>query len=72
MKKELIIPEFLWEKVSGFPESSYGVNKVKLVLKNGSIVPGIYLAWGNEICKTENNMEIDFTVDDVIDVINDK
>jgi hypothetical protein len=43
------LPERFRDKVSGFPESSYGVSLVTLVLDDGTKMRHVRIAWGEEI-----------------------
>lgn len=60
------------EKIEQMPESSYGANKIKVILKNGSVFSDVYVAWGKEIVKIGTRLvtadEIPFNVDDIVDV----
>lgn len=53
------------------PEYSYGVNKVKVQLKNGDVFRNVYVAWGFEIVKFGKSTIIPFNAEDVVDVKND-
>lgn len=54
------------------PESSYGAHKIKVILKNGTVIRDVYVAWGSEVVKIGKKMvsavEIPFDVDDIVDV----
>ena len=47
----LALPQKFADKTIGFPESSYGANRVTLVLADGRRVHEVFLAWGTEIVK---------------------
>lgn len=70
----LSLPERLIDKTIGFGESSYGVNRVTLILADGRRIHEVFLAWGHEIVKIGNRAvslpnELDFQLADVVDVI---
>ncbi len=73
---ELDLPENLCEKTCGFPEYSYGANKVTLLLADGRRVQHVLLAWGRTIVKIENKMiekseDLPFSIEDITDVISE-
>ena len=43
------LPEKFRDRVSEFPEQSYGVNLVTLILDDGTRIPQVRIAWGGEI-----------------------
>lgn len=45
------LPAHLADKVATFPESSYGATLVTLVLKNGTRIPHVHVAWGLHVIK---------------------
>jgi hypothetical protein len=45
------LPGSLADKAASFPESSYGVSLVTLVLKSGKRVPHVHVAWGSQVIK---------------------
>ena len=70
------LPEQLQEKTNAMPESSYGANKVTLVLKDGRRIQHVFLAWGSKIVKIETKMierddELSFKMEDITDVISE-
>jgi hypothetical protein len=73
---EFDLPEYLCEKTYGFPEHSYGANKVTLLLNDGRRVQHVLLAWGRTIVKIKEKKiekveDLPFIVKDVIDVISE-
>ncbi len=67
------IPECLSEKAAQFPESSYGANKVRLKLLDGSEIEEVILAWGKEIIRIgnkqiENKRDLPFSINQIVDV----
>lgn len=70
----LQLPEGLLEKTHDMPESSYGANRVTLILNNGRQIPNVFLAWGKEIIKIGDKMiktdnDLDFKPEDIKDII---
>jgi len=70
------IPNNLSDKAASFPESSYGVNRVTLVLGDGRKVNEVYLAWGKEIVKIRNRSiksmeDLNFDITKIVDVISE-
>ena len=45
------LPDYLSEKVASFGESSYGVTLIALVLKDGTRIPGVHVAWARTVIK---------------------
>jgi hypothetical protein len=70
----LSLPDRLADKTIGFPESSYGANRVTLVLGDGRRVREVFLAWGRDIVKVGSKAisrpeDLDFRITDIIDVV---
>lgn len=73
---EFDLPEYLCEKTQGFPEYSYGANKVTLLLNDGRRVQHVFLAWGRTIVKIkekkiEKDEDLPFKIKDIVDVISE-
>ena len=72
----LTLPQKLAEKSMGFPESSYGANRVTLVLADGRRIPEVFLAWGTEIVKIGTRAvaapeDLSFELGDIVDVVSE-
>jgi len=72
----LTLPQKLADKTVGFPESSYGANRVTLVLADGRRISEVFLAWGTEIVKVGARAvatpeDLSFAVTDIVDVISE-
>lgn len=72
----LALPNDLAAKAAGFPESSYGANRVTLVLADGRRVPAVSLAWGREIVKIGSRSvvgakDLGFELSDIADVVSE-
>ncbi|HEY3932203.1 MAG TPA: hypothetical protein VGM58_07520 [Verrucomicrobiae bacterium] len=72
----LLIPEQIADKAIGFPESSYGANRVTLILADGRRVHEVFLACGREIVKIGNKAvshsdELGFKLSDIVDVVSE-
>jgi hypothetical protein len=61
----------LKDKVLEMPEYRQGVNKVKVRLKDGTVVNNVYIAWGHEIVKVKDSDKIPFDARDIVDIEND-
>ena len=48
------LPENLEEKVATFGESSYGATLVTLVLKDGTRIYKVHIAWGKHVVKASD------------------
>jgi hypothetical protein len=46
-----------------------GANRVALVLKNGTIIDDVILAWGEEVVRVGGAEPQNIPVDDIVDVI---
>ena len=63
------LPEFIKNKILELPEYSYGVNRVTLVLDDGSTYDEVYIGWGEEIIKVGNQKGVPFDPARVVKVI---
>jgi hypothetical protein len=54
---EFNLPSNLSEKVGSFGESSYGVTILTLVLKDGTRIPHVHVAWGRNVIKATGAAE---------------
>jgi len=69
----LSLPDQLADRVASFPESSYGANRVTLILGDGRRVHEVFLAGGREIVKiggraVSHSDELGFQLADIVDV----
>ena len=62
------LPEFLSDKVAEAPESSYGVAKVAVVLKDGRRFTDVEVSWDLKVLRCRGSTAIPFSGQDVIDV----
>jgi len=51
------LPAHLADKVATFGESSYGAALITLVLKNGTRIPHVHVAWGLHVIKATGSEE---------------
>ena len=56
------------DQIAEMPECSYGVNKVTVVLDDGTEFRDVYVAWGEEIIKVGNSKTIPFDPGKVVRV----
>ena len=66
-----MISQKLKDKVLEMPEYRQGVNKVWVRLKDGTIHHNVFIAWGDEIVKVGESMDIPFDAEDIIELEND-
>lgn len=50
------------------PEYSYGVNRVTLTLRDGMVIPDVYVGWAMDVLKVGTSTEITFDASDVVAV----
>lgn len=69
------LPEKLADKVASFPESSYGAKTVTLVLRDGTTIEHVKVAWGPYVIKAigaENESRLSkVNPADVVDVLSE-
>ncbi len=68
MNREL--PRELQDKVATFPEYKYGVNRVIVVLEDGTRIRDVFIAWAKEIVKVGTSEDIPFDPSRIVDVQN--
>jgi hypothetical protein len=68
MSKNRELPEHIQNRINNMPEHSYGVNRVILTLKDGTVIPDVYVGWGMDVLKVGKNTEVDFDASDVVAV----
>jgi len=68
MSQTSILPEHLQERVRAMPESGYGVNRVTVILDDGTRIDNVHVAWGKEIVKIGKDAEVHFDVHRIVDV----
>jgi len=69
------VPQSVGDKAQSFPESSYGAQRVTLLLADGRRVPNVSLA-GDVIVKVGTRLvqspaDLDFSVSDVVDAFSE-
>ena len=62
------LPEFLGDKIAEAPESSYGVAKVTVVLKDGRRFSDVEVGGDLKVWRCQGKTEIPFSGEDVIDI----
>jgi hypothetical protein len=63
-----LLPAHLQEKVRNMPESSYGATRIVVVLDDGTRIPDVHVAWGQEIVRVGQSAEVPFDASRVVDV----
>ncbi len=61
------LPDPVQERIVSFPEYTMGAHKVALDLRDGSVVEGVLVAWGEEVARVGGETDWQFDVADVID-----
>ena len=72
----LLLPEAIAEKTGSFGESSYGANRVTLILADGRRIHEVFLAWGTEIVKIGTRAvagpeDLDFQLANIVDIVSE-
>ena len=72
----LLLPEAIAEKIGSVGESSYGANRVTLILADGRRIHEVFLAWGTEIVKIGTRTvagpeDLDFQLADIVDIVSE-
>ena len=73
---KLSLPDQLADKAIGFTESSYGANRVTLVLADGRHVHEVFIAGRGELVKigtraVSGQDDLDFRVADIVDIVSE-
>jgi hypothetical protein len=63
-----ILPPAIQERLIGMEYQSYGVNRVVVVLDDGSEVPGVHVLWNTVVGRVEGHAELPFDVARVVEV----
>lgn len=58
----------LQEKANTFRETSHGATTVTVTLRDGRRVRDVVLAWGSEIVKVADSLDIPFDTGDIVDI----
>ena len=61
------LPDHVKERILTFPEYTMGSHRVALVLKDGSLVEDVLVAWGNEVIRVGGVEGCSIDVADVVD-----
>jgi hypothetical protein len=72
----LSLPDQIADKAIRFPESSYGANRVTLILADGRRVHEVFLTGGREIVKVgsravSHSDDLDFRITDIVDAVSE-
>lgn len=59
------------DKVLGMPEYSYGANKVRVTLRDGTQYADVLIAWAEEVIKVGSSTSIPFDAAAIVEVEND-
>jgi len=61
------LPEDVKERILSFPEYKMGTHKVALIMRDGSVVEDVLVAWGDEVLRVGKGEVVPFDLHDVID-----
>jgi hypothetical protein len=64
------LPDEIRDRIASMPEYRYGVNRVVLILKDGTEIADVKVAWAGEIVSVGGGAEWTFDPADVVDVRN--
>jgi hypothetical protein len=68
MSENRVLPKHIQNQINNMPEYSYGVNRVILTLKDGTVIPDVYVGWGMDVLRVGKNTEVNFDASDVVAV----
>ena len=63
------LPWKVTESILTFPEDSMGAYRVALILKDGSVIEDVIVAWGEQVVRVDGHDGCPFNVDDVVDAL---
>lgn len=66
-----ILPPAIQERLVGMEHQSYGVNRVVVVLDDGTEVPGVHVLWATEVGRVDGRADVPFDVARVVEVHRD-
>jgi hypothetical protein len=66
-----ILPPAIQERLVGMEHQSYGVNRVVVVLDDGTEVPGVHVLWSTVVGRVEGHADVPFDVARVVEVRRD-
>jgi len=64
-----MLPQQVQERIQSFPEDSMGVHRVDLVMRDGSVVEDVYVAWAGEVVRVGGIDGSSIPVEDVVDAV---
>lgn len=62
------IPSKFEDEISQFPEHSYGVTRVSVLLEDGKRINDVFVAWGRLIVRVGTSEAISFNPEKIIEV----
>jgi hypothetical protein len=66
-----VLPPAIQERLVGMEHQSYGVNRVVVVLDDGTEVPGVHVLWATVVGRVEGHSDVPFDVARVVEVRRD-
>jgi hypothetical protein len=61
------LPRRVEERIHSFPENRMGAHRVALIMKDGSVVEDVIVAWGDEVVRIGGVDGCPIDVDEVVD-----
>ena len=61
------LPKAVRARILSFPEYNIGVHKVALIMKDGSVIEDVLVAWGDEVVRVGEEGTVPFGLGEVID-----
>jgi hypothetical protein len=55
--------------IRSFPETSMGVQTVALVLRDGSLIEDVQVAWGRDVARVGGSGDFELRADEIVDVL---
>jgi hypothetical protein len=68
LPNERILPAAIKERIAPMERQSYGCNRVRVVLDDGTEMPGVHVLWATEVVWVEGHDALPFDVARVVDV----
>lgn len=68
MSESKELPEHIRDQINAMPEYSYGVNRVTVTLRDGTVVRDVYVGWARQVLKVGESKEVPFDPSDVVAV----
>lgn len=67
---EVKLPESVQERIRAMRESSYGANRVALVLRDGTVIEDVDVAWASDVVRIAGSEDFTLDPEHVVDAQN--